>query len=71
MELLGRKVVCKSKSKVIYMYAEFRRFGMELTKQQRKTLLWLMNQLNDNIHETNLRSFRAQSFVDEHGIYSS
>lgn len=64
VELLGRKVVCKSKAKVIYMYAEYRKFGMRLTPRQRKTILWLLNQLNGGMAEPSLRAFRSQSFVD-------
>mmetsp|Transcript_35636 Transcript_35636/g.44163 ORF Transcript_35636/g.44163 Transcript_35636/m.44163 type:complete len:610 (-) Transcript_35636:53-1882(-) len=63
VELIGRRVVCKYETRMMFMFAEYRAYGLRLNLAQRKTLLWLMNVLNKmNPKEKNLRCFRAPNF---------
>jgi len=58
VELIGRRVRCKSGWKVLYTYREFRKFGLGLTQAPSATLLWLLNKLNGDIKVPMLRVFR-------------
>ncbi|GBG26201.1 Hypothetical Protein FCC1311_024222 [Hondaea fermentalgiana] len=60
VELVGRRVRCKSGRKVIYTYAEYRSFGIHLTQAPSATLLWLLNKLNGEIRVPMLRVFRHE-----------
>jgi len=65
VELLGRRMICTSGTKVVYTYGEYRRiFRERLPSPVKATLLWLLNKLNGNIKETNLRALRSSSEFD-------
>jgi len=64
IELVGREIICKSSTKVMFMFSTYHHFGIHLNLAQRKTLLWLMNTLNDmNPKEKDLRQFRTSNFA--------
>jgi len=64
VELIGRRVRCKSGRRIQYTYAEFRSFGMEMPRRPQSTLLWLLSKLNGDICVPLLRTFRERNFIE-------
>ena len=63
VELVGARVRCASGVRVMYGYAEYRRYGARLTTAQRETQLWLLNMLN-KAELAELRWYCCHSFIE-------
>jgi len=71
IELIGRKIKCKTGTKIIYNYADYRSLGMRLPKKPKVTLSWLLNTLNKDFINKDLKqppiplvAFKQKSFLE-------